>query len=65
MLQLLIVATCAIADSPLYNLNQAKHGYNRWHSGNLGILRSYSESPQNLSPDGIQTVTYNVTLSQL
>jgi hypothetical protein len=60
-----MVATCAIADLLLYNLNQPKYGYNRWRGGDLGILSSYSKSPQNLSPDGIQTVICNVTLGQL
>jgi hypothetical protein len=35
------------------------------HSKNFMILNSDSESPQNLSPDGIQTITCSVPSGQL
>jgi len=49
----ILVGTFAIADSSFAIANQYKYGYNGWYNENLEILTLYSESPENLKPEGI------------
>ena len=63
-LTFLTVTACVMTDSILHNLSEHQYCYNTLHSEKFVILSSDSESPQNLSPDGIQTITYSVPSNQ-